>query len=295
MMRRPPDFAGEPVAAFAQRVDDGGEQQRLADGDDLRLEALLRRLRPEGREVGRDHVAGDDLRAGRLERRNLRGEIVVHELIAAGIDELEPALGKRRREPDVGIAPGIAVGVVGEQPADHLVGRQFVPQRQEGGDHVFQAPEEMIGPGEALLRVALAAEEIRLPRAVGGDAGHLVDLGLVGDRIGGVGRGRGDDQVDLVAEDQFGGDLGSAAGVRLAVLGDDLDLVGLAAVDEPLAQDAAHLLEDEVVGLAEAGERSCFGADMADLDHLRLRLRRQHAQHGGSGERADAGLDQSAA
>src|SRR5665811_2634221 len=68
VMRRPPDFAGEPVAAFAQRVDDGGEQQRLADSDDLRLEALLRRLRPEGREVGWDHIcllytsdAADDL------------------------------------------------------------------------------------------------------------------------------------------------------------------------------------------------------------------------------------------
>src|SRR5450756_865473 len=137
---------------------------------------------------------------------------------AAGVNELEPALGKRRREPDVGIAPGIAVGVVGKQPTDHLVGRQFVPQRQEGADHVFQTPEEMIGPGEALLRIALAAEEIRLPRTVGGDAGDLVDLGLVGDRIGGVRRRRGDDQVDLVAEDQFRRHLGSAAGVRLAVL-----------------------------------------------------------------------------
>ena len=62
------------------------EQQRLADGHDLGMEALLRRLRPERREIGRDHVADDDLGAGALERRNLRGEIVVHHLIAAGID-----------------------------------------------------------------------------------------------------------------------------------------------------------------------------------------------------------------
>src|SRR5438093_383962 len=51
MVRRPPDLGGEPVAAGAERVDHGGEEQRLADGDDLRPEALLRRLRPEGREV----------------------------------------------------------------------------------------------------------------------------------------------------------------------------------------------------------------------------------------------------
>ena len=62
-MRRPPDFRGEAIATLAERIDHRGEQQRLADGDDLRLEALLRRLRPEGGEVRRDHVAGDDLGA----------------------------------------------------------------------------------------------------------------------------------------------------------------------------------------------------------------------------------------
>src|SRR5262245_17216888 len=53
MVWRPPDLGREPVAAGAERVDDGREEQRLADGDDLRPETLLRRLRPEGCEVGR--------------------------------------------------------------------------------------------------------------------------------------------------------------------------------------------------------------------------------------------------
>src|SRR5262249_21631422 len=61
MVWRPPDFRGEAVAACAERIDHRREQQRLADGHDLRAEALLRRLRPEGGEVGRDHVAGDNL------------------------------------------------------------------------------------------------------------------------------------------------------------------------------------------------------------------------------------------
>ena len=98
---------------------------------------------------------------------------------------------QRRRQAALLVAPGVAVGVVGEQAADHLVGRRAVPQREERRDDVLQAPEELIGPVEAFGRIALAAEEIRLPRAVGGDAGHLVDLGLVGHRIGGVGRARG--------------------------------------------------------------------------------------------------------
>src|SRR5271167_5090744 len=112
----------------------------------------------------------------------------------------------------------------------------------------------MVGPGEALLGVAVAAEEIGLPRAIGGDAGDLVDLGLVGDRVGGVGRRRRQDQVDLVAQDQFRRDLGGAVAGGLAVLGDDLDRVGLAAADEALGEDAVDLFEDEAVGFAEAGE-----------------------------------------
>src|SRR3954470_2741514 len=95
MVWRPPDLGREAVAACAERVDDGGEQQRLADGDDLRPEALLRRLRPEGREVGRDHVAGDDLGARGLERGNLRSEVVVDRLIATRIDQPIARCGER--------------------------------------------------------------------------------------------------------------------------------------------------------------------------------------------------------
>src|SRR5262249_27071757 len=153
-------------------------------------------------------------------RRNLGGEVVVHKLVAAGIGEFVAGLRQGRRQAALRIAPGIAVGIVGEEAAHHLVGRRLIPQRQERADHVLEPPEEVIGPGEALGGITVAAKEIGLPRAVGGDARHLVDLGLVGYWIGGVGRGRGDDEVDLVAEDEFGGDLGGAAAARLAVLAD---------------------------------------------------------------------------
>src|SRR5262249_28389226 len=151
------------------------------------------------------------------------------------------------------------------------------------------------GPGEALGRVALAPEEIRLPRTVGGDAGNLVDLGLVGDRIGGVGRRRREDEIDLVAEDELGGDLGGAAAARLAVLADDLDLVGAPAALPTLGQDPGALFEDEAVGFAEARERTGLRADVTDLDDAALGVGRDHLQHRRRRNGAEAGADERSA
>ncbi len=58
--------------ASPSALDRRREQQRLAERDDLRLEALLPRLREEGLGIGRDHHAGDDLHALLLEGRDLR-------------------------------------------------------------------------------------------------------------------------------------------------------------------------------------------------------------------------------
>src|SRR5262249_21511014 len=154
-----------------------------------------------------------------------------------------------------------------------------LPQRQECRDDVFEAPKEMIRPGEAFLRIAVAAEEIRLPRAIRGDARHLVDLGLIGDRIGGIRRGGSRDEIDLVTQDQFGCDLRSPRAARLTVLADDFDLIGLAAAFQAFRQKAPDLVEDEAVGFAEPGERTGAWTDVADLDDFRLRLGRDRAQH----------------
>src|SRR6185503_6080524 len=128
MVRRPPDLAAETITALTQRLDNRREQQRLSDGDDLRPEALLCGLRPEGREIRRDHVAGDNVRAGRLECRDLRREVAVHELIASGVVQLVTGLCQCGRQPKVWITPGIAVGIIWKKTADHLVGRELVPQ-----------------------------------------------------------------------------------------------------------------------------------------------------------------------
>ncbi len=73
MGRRPPHLGRDVVAALAQRLHRRRKQQRLGDGDDLRLQSLLPRLIPEGGEVGRDDHAGDDLGISATERGDLRG------------------------------------------------------------------------------------------------------------------------------------------------------------------------------------------------------------------------------
>jgi len=124
----------------------------------------------------------------------------------------------------------------------------------------------VVGPLERLVGVALAAEEPGLPGGDAGDAGDAVGLALVGHRVGRL-RGGGDQhQVDLVGVDQVAGDRGGPVGVGLAVLGDDLDRVALAADGQAALQGLAHPAEDEVVGLAEAGQGPGPGRDVADLE-----------------------------
>jgi hypothetical protein len=88
----------------------------------------------------------------------------------------------------------------------------------------------------------------------------------VAHRVGRL-RGRGDQhQVDLVGVDQVAGDRGGPVGVGLAVLGEDLHRVGGAADVQAALQRLAHAPEDEVVGLAEAGQGTGLGRDVADLE-----------------------------
>src|SRR5215813_14833818 len=111
-----------------------------------------------------------------------------------------------------------------------------------------------------------------------------------------VSGGRGcEDEINLVAEDELGGDLGGAAAARLAVLADDLDLVGTPAALQTLGQDAADLFEDEAVRFAEARERTRLRADVPDLDDAALRVGRNHPQHRRRRDGAEAGADERSA
>src|SRR5262249_56180135 len=105
--------------------------------------------------------------------------------------------------------------------------------------------------------------------------------------VGGGGGCGGTDEIDLAAKAQLGGDLGGGVAAGLAVLADVLSRVGAPAALQALRQDAAHLLEDESVSLAEAGKRSRARTHMTDLDHLALGIDRDHAQHGRGRNAAD--------
>src|SRR5712671_3776493 len=118
MVRRPPYFRRKVVAVLAKRLDGDREQDRLADRGDLRPEALLQRLFPECREVGRQYDPGDDLGVGALERTDLCREVVGEVLVAAGVGELVAGFLQHRRESDLLVAPSIAVAVVRKQTAN---------------------------------------------------------------------------------------------------------------------------------------------------------------------------------
>ena len=278
MARAPPDFRRQPDAARTERPDGGREKQRLGDGDDLRLEALLRGLGPERREIWRDEHARHDLDVGSLECRDLRREVVGEKLEPAGIDQLVAGLRQRRREAALLVAEGVAVRVVGEHAADHLVGTRGIPQRRERAENVLQAPEEVIGPVEALRRIALAPEEVRLPRTVRGDARHLVDLGLIRDGVRRVGRRSPDDEVHFVPQDQLCRHFGRARGVGLAVFRDDLHGICAAGDLDTLADQLVDALEHERIGLAERCQRPGARAHVTNFDDAALCVHRDHIE-----------------
>src|SRR5215213_5315637 len=266
MARCPPDLGRDVLTEGAQGLDRAREQQGLADRGDLRPEPLLGGLLPEGGEVGRDRHTGDDLGVGALELGDLGGEVVGLVLVAARVDDLVAGLLEGGGEALLGVAPGVAVAVVGPQGPDDLVVRDVAPEVGEHLDDVLQPPEEVVGPLERLLGVALAAEEVRLPGGDAGDGGHAVGLGLVGHRVGRLRGAGGQNQVDLGAGDEVAGHGRGPVGVRLAVLDQDLDRMGGAADLQAVLECRADAVQDEGVGLAEAGQGPRLGADVAELD-----------------------------
>src|SRR5881296_921056 len=273
VLRRPPDLSGHAVTQVAQCLDRARKEQRLADGGDLRTEALLSGLLPERRPVRRDRHAGDDLDLFPLEGRDLRGEVVGEVRIAPGVDDLVAGLGQRGRKPALLVAPRVAVAVVGPERSHDLVRLHRVPHVDEDADDVLEPPEEVIGRLEADVRLAAAREEPRLPRTHGGDGGRAVDLALIGHGIGRLRRARDEHQVDLVGQDQAGGDLGRAVRIGLTVAHEDLDRMHAIPDLQSFAERLAHSADDEGVGLAESRQRPRLRTDVPDLDRPPLRAR----------------------
>ena len=164
-----------------------------------------------------------------------------------------------RRQADVGIAPGIAVAVVCEEKSDLLVGVDLIPDRGEHHEDVFDAPVVVVGPLEALRRIAAAAEEPGLPGRRCGDAGHAVELALVADRVRVFRRRVDQHEINVVLKDQFARDFRRAVRVRLAVLDEDFDREAAGRVGNAPFEGFAGVAEDEIVDLADCRERAGRG------------------------------------
>ena len=106
----------------------------------------------------------------------------------------------------------------------------------------------------------------------------------------GVGRGRRDDQIDLVVGDQFAATFAARAPLyRLsrATICTDRSCCRF----QPRFEKPGHLVDDEPIAFAESGERAGPRADEPDFDDLRLRVGGEHAQHRRRGARAEAARD----
>src|SRR4029077_3234695 len=74
--RRPPHLRRKVIGGLPDGLNRRGEQQGLGDCTDFWSQSLLPRLRPEGREVRRNHIAGDNLNTRFLKGADLSREIV---------------------------------------------------------------------------------------------------------------------------------------------------------------------------------------------------------------------------
>ena len=121
-------------------------------------------LGPEGGEVGRDRDADDDLDAFVLELTDDAREVVAERLEAAGIDDRVAGRCGTGREAGLRVGERVAVGVVGAQQTDLLVGLTESHMLHEDTDELLGTPEEVVRPVEPGGGVAAATEEVRLPR-----------------------------------------------------------------------------------------------------------------------------------
>ena len=123
----------------------------------------------------------------------------------------------------------------------------------------------MIGVSETFLG-RIAAVIVRFPGIVRGDARHFVELSDVGGWVAvDRSRRRGND-IDLVLEDEFVREFRGPALVGLAVLGDELDLVGLATDLKAGLQRFTNAVERPILRFGETGHWTGLRADVADLD-----------------------------
>ena len=128
-----------------------------------------------------------DLGPGLLEHADDRGEVLGPVRKTTAVDDREALLLEYRQ---LDVVHGVAVGVVGIQQGQDLVGRHLVKQVDHDVEAVLGTKEDVIGPLEHSVQVASGPRlHVALPRGVAGDARRPEGLGLTGHRNDVVGRG----------------------------------------------------------------------------------------------------------
>jgi hypothetical protein len=105
------------------------------------------------------------------------------------------------------IGKRLPIRIVRPQCPHDFVGRDAVPNVCE---YIFQSPEEVIRPVEALCRVASTSEKVSLPGTIRRDTRPAVFFTFIRHRIYRDGDAGGQHQVHFLFLDQFGRDFATA-------------------------------------------------------------------------------------
>ena len=170
------------------------------------FEALLRALLGQDGPVRVDHYALKQLAAVLPEEAYLLGEILARLVVGPGVDVRVAVIGPSGAALAVGHAVGVARGVVWPERTDLLVGRDLVEHVDLDRCLLGEAPEEVVGPLEGLVRSAAPLEHVDFHGDVDGQAGHAAGLALIGHWVDRVSGRRAHHQVDLGVVDEVGRD-----------------------------------------------------------------------------------------
>ena len=184
VIRRPPAVGGDVDDEVAQGCRVGWEEQNLGNCRELRLEALLGGLLPEGVEVRRERHVRVQLGVLVLESVDHRAVVGGAVRICAAVDRCVSGSLDQRYE----VGPkGSAVGVVRIHLGDDLVGAHLRPHREKAAGELVKAEEEHRRELECVAGLGAAAEVPGLPRHYGGHAGYAAGLAERGHRVGDLG------------------------------------------------------------------------------------------------------------
>ena len=190
MRRTPPHFSAQTVTQITQGFDGTREQQSFTQGDDFGLEALLLGLCQESFGIWRNNHTSDNFNTLFFECSDLGTEVLCTILEPTWVGQGEAHLRKGFGESEFFVAPCVTVTIIGKEATHFFIGLNTFPPIGEIGDHVFQAPKNMVSPIEAFSWISFTSKEPWLPRHHTRNTGNFIQLCHVTDGVRRLGRTR---------------------------------------------------------------------------------------------------------